>query len=162
MKCFSLIASTLTLSLACTAVVAAPAPQSSGSDGQACTNQVSGNIYIDFDNIDVEKGSSFSVKIGSLNTGNIANTFAGAASVVVNQTSGDIYVNFDDMNVDKGGHFSVNVGTVNTGNTAITQTDARHYRHPGHGHGGKGKGRGGKGRGGKGDDSKGDDSGSHW
>ncbi len=106
--------------------LALPAPQSSSVDTSNCINQASGQIYIDFENIDVERGSSFMVKIGNLNTGNIASNFAGSSSVSVDQTSGDIFVVFDDIQVDMGSTFSVNIGNINTGNLAIaneTTTD---------------------------------------
>lgn len=125
---FSVIFSTLVL--ACSAVALPSLNTRDDVAGQSCINQDSGDIYIQFQNIDVEQGSSFKVKIGSLNTGNIASNFAGASSVVVDQTSGDIFVVFDDIQVDKGSTFSVNVGSINTGNLAIVQGGHGHHHKP--------------------------------
>lgn len=88
-------------------------------DSQTCINQYSGSIFVDFDNIDVAAGSSFKVKIGSINTGNLASSYASSGTVVVDQQSGDIFLNFEGIDVEKGGKFGIDIGHVNTGNLAV-------------------------------------------
>ncbi len=130
MRLNSIIVSILAVVIGSTTISALPASQLRRDGTGTCINQSSGNIYVEFENIDVEKGSSFMVRIGSLNTGNIAGSFGGASSVVVDQTSGDIYVTFDNIDVAPGGHVRLNIGSINTGNVAIVKSKAKQLRKP--------------------------------